>query len=110
MERLDKRRIALEIVDADLRNQIYEHTANPHVAEILIKDAILIEAALRSDHIIASLDDKARRHYVEAARHIERIRDIVWINPCKTPDAIIRWLEKGAKPEPSFQLLPKPRR
>jgi hypothetical protein len=61
------------------------------------KDLLLILAALETDSLIASCDSKARALFVQAAREIEEIRNIIWVNPNKENDSCSQWLKSGAR-------------
>ncbi|NER36048.1 MAG: hypothetical protein F6J93_19035 [Oscillatoria sp. SIO1A7] len=67
----------------------------------MFKDLRLLEAALVTDKIVISLDDNtARRFFSRAARELEAIADIVWVNPNNVEEEQpIAWLENGAEPE-----------
>ena len=113
MERRGKLLRIKSLEDSDLRAKIY-------MADILLenltenqrsqvkKDIHLIEAALATDKIVVSLDDKtARRFFTQAAHEIEELRElkaIAWINPDKPEETPIAWLKGGANPEPERLL------
>jgi hypothetical protein len=68
------------------------------------KDALLVEAALEADMAIISLDEIARRLYQRLAKHIPRLRTLVWVNPVREDDEPIEWLKAGARLEQSRRL------
>ena len=72
--------------------------------EEILKDAHLLEAALVTDKIVASMDREARDTYASACHHIGEIRDIMWINPETEEDSCTGWLKQGAPIEPERQL------
>ena len=74
------------------------------VCTIMLKDCHLLEASLAADSIIISLDDKVRFHFTVVAERISEIREIVWVNPDKTEEQAVAWLEAGAAPEKHRQL------
>lgn len=110
MVSIRKQTIETADVDDDLRTLVDQVSPAPAVTAIMMKDVILLEAALKADRIVASMDDQARGHFAAAAKRIERIQEIVWVNPCRDPEQVIEWLEGGAKPRASYQLHPKRRR
>jgi hypothetical protein len=55
------------------------------------KDLHLIEAALATDKIVISLDDRAR-----AELSVPAAADVMWIHPVDEGGRIIYWLNKGA--------------
>jgi hypothetical protein len=113
MERRGKLIYIKSLEDSDLRAKIY-------MADILLenltenqrsqvkKDIHLIEAALATDKIVISLDDKtARRFFTQAAQQVEELRElktISWVNPDKPEESPISWLKSGANPEPERLL------
>lgn len=67
--------------------------------EAMLKDALLIEAALLTDKIVASRDETVRHCFHEATSTIVVIKQIIWVNPCKDDEKVIEWLERGAERE-----------
>jgi hypothetical protein len=55
------------------------------------KDVPLIEAALRADHIVISLDETAREAF-----SLRELRVITWANPIRDRERMMSWLEAGA--------------
>jgi hypothetical protein len=72
--------------------------------EAVEKDCLLIDAALACDRLIASRDDKMRDLLRTAARDIEQLRGLVWVNPTTGDETPIQWLNSGARSEPTRQL------
>jgi ABC-type iron transport system FetAB ATPase subunit len=71
----------------------------------MVKDILLLEAALATDHRIVSLDEKsARKYFTEAAHQIKQLRQLVWVNPSKTEEKAIAWLQDGAPAEEKRML------
>lgn len=94
------------VPDDDLCAKILETGSGQGQQDALQKDLRLIEAALATDNSIAALDDTARRAFINAARSVREIRRIVWVNPAKTNEQPIDWLENGARIESTRQLHP----
>ena len=92
------------VPDADLCGRILDTAASQKEQDALQKDLRLVEAALAADNSIAALDDTVRRAFRKAANSVGEIRRIVWINPAKTEERPIVWLEEGAKIENARQL------
>jgi hypothetical protein len=67
--------------------------------DAILKDVHLIEAALRADRIVASLDDTARAMF-----HIAELNVITWVNPVSETTRIRAWLEAGAPPVEEWKL------
>ncbi len=94
------------VVDDELRAKISNAASSHKERDTLSKDTLLIEAAVATDYAIAALDDTALRAFRKAANSVRRIRRIVWVNPDKTDERPIAWLEKGARIERTRQLRP----
>ncbi len=92
------------VVDDELRAKILRAASGQKERYTLSKDTLLIEAALATDCAIAALDDTALRAFRKAANSVRRIRRIVWVNPDKTDERPIAWLEKWARIEATRQL------
>lgn len=63
----------------------------------MLKDAHLIEAALRSERIVCSLDDTMRGYFHLCVPLIGMLKRIVWVNPCNEEEQVIIWLSEGAE-------------
>jgi hypothetical protein len=63
------------------------------------KDLHLIEAALNSDRIVISLDDRAR-----AELSVPAAAEVMWVNPVSEGGHAIYWLNKGAAPVKEWML------
>lgn len=68
------------------------------------KDFLLVEMALNCDHIIISIDDRARGIYHEACRQLSDLSDITWANPLDDFMSFISFLRGDAPTKPSWQL------
>ena len=90
--------------DLNLREQLRKSSMNEKQGEAMIKDCHLIEAAMATDHRIASLDEAARSLFGVASYTIVQLIDITWINPGDVSEEPIEWLKQGAAPEKSRQL------
>lgn len=88
-----------ETVDDRFRAKIANIGLTIRPLRELLKDCLLIEAAMKSDKSIISLDEEARLGFRRASLPIREIRTIVWVNPERTDDDPIGWLEEGAKNE-----------
>ena len=85
--------------DDSLRDAIATVHSNEGGIAQMRKDCVLIEAAIRSDFSIVSLDESVRTLFVLASRHVGMLKRIVWVNPDRDDEQPIRWLQRGAKPE-----------
>ena len=90
--------------DLNLREQLLKSSTNEKQGEAMIKDCQLIEAAIATDHRIASLDETARSLFAVASHTTLQLMNITWINPGDMSEDPIEWLKQGAPPEKSRQL------
>lgn len=88
----------------DLRSKIVATGTNDKEKEALLKDCRLVEAALTTDKIIISHDDKMRQLLARAAKTISELRTIIWVDPTSPDENVIDWLLGGAKIEKARQL------
>lgn len=62
----------------------------------MLKDVHLVEAAMATDGLVLSMDDKMyrrlNRHYIAIGIQ----KQVAWMNPEAPDEACCRWLEKGA--------------
>jgi hypothetical protein len=63
------------------------------------KDLHLIEAALATDNVVVSLDDKAR-----AELSVPAAAEVMWVHPVDEGGHVIYWLNKGAEPVDEWKL------
>ncbi len=91
-------------IDEALRSKIERTAIRESDLEVMRKDFRLIEAALATDKIVISLDEVVRTLFATAAGSVGEIRRVVWINPDRTEEQPLPWLEKGAKPEKNRTL------
>jgi hypothetical protein len=82
--------------DEKLRLRIEAIAQTDKEREAMEKDMILIEAAISTDKIIISRDEKARTPFSKAAITIRELKAIAWINPDKPEEGSINWLKSGA--------------
>jgi hypothetical protein len=68
------------------------------------KDAHLLEAALRTDRIVVSCDEKSRALFRAACADVREIRVILWVNPEVEAEEVVAWLQAGARTEPGRRL------
>ncbi len=70
----------------------------------MYKDACLIEATLATDRTVASLDERVRGLFGQAAGQVGELRTIVWVNPEREEETPLLWLKRGAPAEPERTL------
>jgi hypothetical protein len=84
--------------DDDLREAVLQVIPEDAI-ETVLKDMRWIEAALLTDKLITSNDNKMRGHMKRAAQNIEKIQDIAWVNPTKPDERCLEWLRQGCPAE-----------
>ena len=65
----------------------------------ILKDVLLIEAALATDSAVASLDEEVRTLLKALSNQWGAIRGVAWVNPTKAGDRSLAWLSSGALPD-----------
>ncbi len=71
----------------------------------MVKDILLLEAALATDRRIVSLDENtARRYFTQASQTIKKLQRLTWVNPSRPEETAIQWLEDGAPAEENRML------
>jgi hypothetical protein len=83
----------------ELRRKVEQCTSNEKKREAMLKDVHLIEAALKSDKIVISMDESVRQHFHGVTHRIGLLKQIAWVNPRKSEDTPINWLQEGAELE-----------
>jgi hypothetical protein len=87
-----------KVVDiADVQNE--EVRRQVPVSSAVQKDLHLIEAALATDQIVISLDDRA-----QAALRVEATKEVTWVNAVAEGGHVIYWLRDGAPPKNDWKL------
>jgi len=93
----------VRMLDAQDNAGLRGRALSPDVAEplrqIRLKDLPLIEAALRADNIVVSLDEEAR-----LAFRLPEPNAITWANPVRERERMRTWLEGGAEPVEEWRL------
>jgi len=90
--------------DERLREQVCCHAPDIHIFRIMRKDVHLLEAALKSDMTISSMDKRVHFHFCAICKKVEEIQDVVWVNPDVAEEKCIDWLRRGAPNEAKRQL------
>jgi hypothetical protein len=91
-------------MDAALRGKILDTAASEKEREAMAKDLHLLDAALKTDRIVVSLDDEALGIFARTSGRVGEIREIVWINPAKAAEGVIEWLEGDTPAEEGRKL------
>ncbi len=90
--------------DGSLRTRVSRAIATTQARNAATKDMHLVEAALATDGIVASLDENAHAAFHEATTAVRELATLVWVNPDSQHATTTRWLEDGARPEPGLLL------
>ena len=106
VQMMGRKKLELEIVseDVNLRGRIGLTIATESARRAMLKDTLLIEAAMRADRIALSRDEVSRALFKESAKKVIELRAIVWANPEREEDSVIPWLEAGAPLDRHRQL------
>ncbi len=86
-------------VDDGLRLKVEQCSATENKRKAMLKDIHLIEAAFQADRIVLSMDEIVRLCFHEITSNIRRLRFITWVNPSKSEETPIHWLQNGANLE-----------
>ena len=85
--------------NAELRTRLLNPSASEELLAIRRKDVPLIEAALRGDGIVVSLDEEAR-----GAFQVRELNFVMWVNPVQEHEQVNTWLADGAPPIEHWKL------
>ena len=85
--------------NAGLRERSLGRGVDEPLRQIRLKDLPLVEAALRTDNIVVSLDERAR-----GAFQLRELSVIVWVNPVRESLQMEPWLEQGAPAVDEWKL------
>jgi hypothetical protein len=87
------------VANIEFRYRLEQATAEAAVRRILRDDVHLIEAAMATDRLVASLDEQVRWHLRRACRTATELSGIIWVNPDRPEETPIAWLRTGARAE-----------
>lgn len=85
--------------DEQLRQHIEQHATTENKRSAMLKDIHLVEAALQTDKIVVSMDETVRQCFHEATREVRKLKQIAWVNPGKSEETPLDWLQNGAELE-----------
>jgi hypothetical protein len=87
-----------KVVDiADIQNE--EVRRQVAVSRAVQKDLHLIEAALATDKVVISLDDRAQTDLC-----VEATKEVTWVNAVAEGGHAVYWLRDGAPPKNEWKL------
>lgn len=92
----------------NLRSNILGTAGSETQSENIEKDFHLLQAALTTNQTIISRDETIRHLFSRASQQIGEIRRIIWVNPDRTEEYPIVWLQNGARPDSERQLSAYP--
>jgi hypothetical protein len=92
------------VEDAGLRQTIRSLQLTDNAREAILKDVHLVEGALATGQIIASLDETVRGYLRQIAGSVRSLRSLVWVNPTKDDEHAADWLRQGANADEERQL------
>jgi hypothetical protein len=78
--------------DDALRAKIEKSMPEGQNHQVILKDIPLIEAAMATDHIIITRDDKALEVFNKMSQEVNELKSLSWINPAKKEDTAVDWL------------------
>ena len=87
-----------------LHDNIEELGASRNKVNAMLKDVHLLEAALATDYLVISSDEKVRELFNDLSQPVVSLKKIAWVNPTHTDEKTIEWLENGANVEKPRQL------
>ena len=87
-----------------LYDEIEKTTTGEKDIEALRKDFHLLQAALATDQTIISRDETVRMLFAHASQRVGEIRNIIWVNPDRSAEEPIAWLQNGVLPETHRRL------
>lgn len=79
------------------RDKVKEKAKSEKACNAMLKDMLLVEAALSSDKIVAARDRTVINFFEEISENIGEFREIYWINPCKNTEEVLEWLKEVAR-------------
>ncbi len=85
--------------DDELRRKVEQYTPGENKREAMLKDIHLVEAPFQADKIVISMDETVRKCFHEVTHEIRKLKQIAWVNPCKSEEAALDWLQNGAELE-----------
>jgi hypothetical protein len=99
-----KAELSESVENKELRNKIDIAAKDEKSKTAMLKDVLLLEAALASDETVVSLDETVRGLFTELASNLGEIGNVIWVNPDLKEEEPLLWLENGAKPEKHRRL------
>lgn len=89
--------------DSELRKSI-DDVVGEMERQVVEKDVHLVEAAIATDLLVNSRDERARAAFRILSDKVVRLRPVVWVNPTIREERPVCWLRGGAKAD-SYRRL-----
>jgi hypothetical protein len=80
-----------------LRSKVEQFAASEKDSQAMLKDVHLIEAAQAAEQIVVSLDETVRALFKQASRQAGELGNVIWVNPDKSEERALAWLEHKAR-------------
>lgn len=93
--------------DSAFRIALQEAAAGEFNWAAMLRDAHLIEAARAADRTVISLDEAARRLFLQASSGVAELGTVCWVNPAGADVDVLVWLEGGAEWREELRLVPR---
>ncbi len=94
----------LPLACAALADQLTKCAGATGGAQAMLEDLHLVEAALATHHTIVSRDEEVREYFSSVSTKVEALRELYWVNPCRSVEDPLTWLHHGAPAEPTRKL------
>ncbi len=88
----------------DTWNSVARTISDPTKKAAAKKDFHLIRAAIETDRVVISLDEKSRQLFASASSTVSSLGKIVWANPSVAKEKVVSWIKGGAALESSREL------
>ena len=85
-------------------NDEFLDAAENNMLNTVLKDVHLIDAAIKTDSRVASLEKEIRGHFRDLAPAVPDLKQIVWVNPAIPEEEAVAWLEQSAPPDAHRKL------
>lgn len=101
-----KRWIKVDDVEIEAIRECLELKAPSQKAKNeILKDLHLVEAAIQTDKLIVSCDNKMRVLLSKLTNDSKELNDIVWVNPVNDNENAVEWVKQGCANEAERQLV-----
>ncbi len=88
-----------------IRENIEEFDTSSNKVKAMLKDVHLLEAALATDCVVVSSDEKVRHLFSDLSQQLVSVKRVAWVNPINSLEMTIDWLENGANIESPRQTI-----